>query len=235
MSTISQFAQALAFVTLATASVTATPSITQSETVDFPANGRVTIQAREEIGNFPRMVFISGRTHKPLLVSSIADHDKLLMPNAEDSVEFRPSLRFRVIHSPGFTSPVIMSVGLYTGGSDNAYFLTLFAEIGGAIVRLNNQPLFANVQGGYYFGRLNKRFGYGLATWNFEWATGAHYSEHNYTIEIYRIIGGKLKRILRTLSKRAYDSDKGIDSLLELGIKAVDQRKGIPRIKDTLN
>jgi hypothetical protein len=128
-----------------------------------------------------------------------------------------------------------MSVGLFTGGSDNAYFLTLFAEVGGKIVRLNNQPLFANVQGGYYLGRLNKRFGYGLATWNFEWATGAHYSEHNYIIEIYRITGGKLKRILHTLSKRAYDSDKGVDSLLELGIRAVDQRKGIPRIKDTLD
>lgn len=235
MFTLSKLATAFAVLALAAAGSIAAPAVTQSEVVDFPLNGRVTVQAREEIGKFPRMVFISDKAHQPLLVSSIADHDKLLMPNAEDGVEFRPSLRFRVIHSPGFTSPVIMSVGLYTGGSDNAYFLTLFAEIGGKIVRLNNQPLFANVQGGYYFGRLNKRFGHGLATWNFDWATGAHYSAHNYTIEIYRITGGKLKRILHTLSKREYDSDKGANSLMELGIKAVDQRNGIPRIKDTLN
>jgi len=235
MSTISKVAQALAFLTLVTASAVGAPTIAQSETVDFPLNGRVTVQAREEIGNFPRMVFISGRTHQPLLVSSITDREKWLMPNAEDAVEFRPSLRFRIIRSQGFASPLIMSVGLFTGGSDNAYFLTLFAEVGGKIVRLNSKPLFANVQGGFYFGYLNKRLGYGLAVWNFEWATGAHYSEHKYAIDIYRISGGQLKRISHTLSKKAYDSDKGIDSLLELEIKGVDQRKGIPRIKDTLN
>ncbi len=211
------------------------PTIAQSAIVKFPVNGRVTVQAREQSGKFPQMLFISGKANKPLLVSSIEDRDKWLIPDAGDPIESWPSLRFRVIHSPGFTSPVIMSVGLFTGGSDNAYFLTLFAEVGGKIVRLNNQPLFANVQGGYYLGRLNQRFGYGLATWNFEWATGAHYSAHHYTIEVYRISGGKLKRILHMLSKRAYDSDKGVDSLLELGIKAVDQRNGIPRIKDTLD
>lgn len=235
MSTISKVAQALAFLTLATASAVGAPTIAQSETVDFPVSGRVIVRAREEIGRFPQMLFISARTHQPLLVSSIADRDKLLMPNAEDSVEFRPSLRFRVIHSPGSAGPVIMSVGLYTGGSDNAYFLTLFAEVGGKIVRLNTKPLFANVQGGFYFGYLNKRLGYGLAVWDFDWATGAHYSEHKYAIDIYRISGGQLKRILHALSKREYDSDKGTDSLMELGIKAVDQRNGIPRVKDTLN
>jgi hypothetical protein len=235
MSPISQLARAFAFLTFAATSAVAAPTIVQSEIVDFPVNGRVTVQAREEIGKFPRMVFISAKTNKPLLVSSIQDRDKWLIPNAEDSVEFRPSLRFRVIHSAGFTTPLIMSVGLFTGGSDNAYFLTVFAEVSGRIVRLNNQPLFANVQGGYYLGQLNKSLGYGLATWNFVWATGAHYSEHKYAIEIYRINRGKLIRILRTTSKRAYDSDKGADSLLELGIKAVDQRNGIPRIKDTLN
>ena len=47
-----------------------------------------------------------------------------------------------------------------------------------------------------------------------------------YAIEIYRLERGELKRILHTISKEAYDSDKGTDSLFELGIKAEDQRNG---------
>jgi hypothetical protein len=232
---ISKLAQAFTFVVLAAIGASAAPTIAQSLTVDFPISGRVTVQSREEIGKFPQMVFVSQTTNKPLLVSSVEDHDKWLIPEAGDSPESRPSLRFRVMRSRGFTGPIIMSVGLFTGGSDNAYFLTLFAEVAGKIIRLNAKPVFANVQGGYYFGHLNKRLGYGLAVWNFIWATGPHYSEHQYDLEIYRIHGTGLKRILKTISRKMYDSNKGAESLLELGIKAIDQRNGIPRIKDTLN
>src|SRR5262249_17445028 len=158
---------ALAFLTFLTTPAIGAPTIAQSAIVEFPVNGKVTVQAREQIGRFPQMLFISGKSNKALLVSSIEDRDKWLIPAAGAPTESWPSLRFRVIHSPGFASPVIMSVGLFTGGSDNAYFLTLFAEVGGRIVRLNQRPLFANIQGGYYLGRLNKRFGYGLATWDF--------------------------------------------------------------------
>lgn len=157
------------------------------------------------------------------------------MPAKGDAPEFLPSLRFRAITQEGSRTPIIMSVGLSTGGSDNAYFLTVFAEVGGKIIRLNSKPIFANIQGGYYFDVLNNRFGIGLANWNFVWANGAHYDTHNYQIEIYRIRGNKLVRILRTVSRKMYDSGKGVQSLLELGIKATDQRKKIPLIKDTLD
>jgi len=203
--------------------------------VDFPVNGRVVVQAREQIGKFPQMLFTSEQTHKTLLLSSIEDSDKFLIPAADDAPEFWPSLRFRVIQSPGFKSPIIMSVGLFTGGSDNAYFLTLFTEVGGKMVRLNQKPLFANVQGGYYVGYLNKQLGYGLVAWDFVWQDGPHYSAHKYSMNIYRIQRARLKRILHTTSKKEYDSDKGADSLLELGIRVVDQRNEIPRIKETLN
>jgi hypothetical protein len=232
---IAKLAQAFTFVMVTATGAIAAPMITQSLTVDFPVSGRVTIQSREEIGKFPQMVFVSQTTNKPLLISSVEDHDKWLIPVAGDTPESRPALRFRVIRSRGFTGPMIMSVGLYTGGSDNAYFLTLFAEVAGHIIRLNAKPLFANVQGGYYLGHLNQHLGYGLAVWNFVWATGPHYSKHEYALEIYRIRGTRMQRILRTTSRKMYDSDKGAASLLELGIKASDQRDGIPRIKDTLN
>ena len=230
-----KLARSFLLLLLASSAVTAAPKIAQSLVVDFPVNGRVVVEAREQVSKFPQMLFTSARTQKTLLLSSIEDPDKFLIPAAEDAPEFWPSLRFRVIQSPGFKSPIIMSVGVFTGGSDNAYFLTLFTEVAGRIVRLNQKPLFANVQGGYYMGYLNKRLGYGLAAWDFVWEGGAHYSAHKYSIDIYRIDGARLKRILHTTSKKMYDSDKGADSLLEIGVKVVDQRNGIPRVKDTLD
>jgi hypothetical protein len=215
--------------------VVAAPDVVQSAVVDFPVNGRVAVQAREEVGKFPQVIFISERMREQLLLTSIEDKDKWLIPLAGDTKEARPSLRFRVIHSHGVTSPIIMSVGLMNGGSDDAFFLTLFGEVGGKIRRLNDKPLFANVQGGYYWGYLNKTFGHGLAVWNFIWDDGKpHYTDHKYQIEIYRLRGGKLKRTFQTVSRRTYDTGKGANSLRELGIKATDQRSGIPRIRDAI-
>lgn len=222
---------------LLSSGVSAAPNIVQSLVVNFPVNGRVIVQAREEVGRFPQMLFISEKAGKVLLQSSIEVEDSWLIPEAGDTAEAQTGLRFRVIHSLGFPSPIIMSVGIFRGGSDNAYCLTVFGEVGGKIVRQNEKPLFANIQGGYYLGYLNPKLRYGLAVWNFIWGhgiSGGHYSEHKYEIEIYRLQGGKLSRMLRRISRRMYDSDKGADSLRELGIRATDQRAGIPIIKDSL-
>lgn len=127
-----------------------------------------------------------------------------------------------------------MSVGLYHGGSDNAFYLTVFGETDGKIRRLNQKPLNTAIQGGYYLGYLNKKFGYGLAVWSFIWGDGGHYDYHNYEIEIYQLQDGKLKRTIRKISRKEYNSDEGFKSLRELGIKVTDQRAGIPRIKDCL-
>lgn len=216
--------------------VNATPNIVQSLVVNFPSNGRVIVQSHEEVGKFPQMLFISERTGKVLLRGSIEDKDKWLIPESSSELS-QPNLRFRVIHSTGFHSPMIMSVGLDQGGSDNHFYLTVFGEVNGKMRRLNDKPMFANIQGGYYLGYLNKKFGYGLAVWNFIWGDGineSHYSEHKYNIEIYQLQNGKLKRTLRRVSRNMYDSDKGSNSLRELGIKVSDQRAGIPKIKDSL-
>jgi len=220
---------------LASTGARAAPTIAQSLVVNFPVNGRVIVQAREEVGKFPQMLFISEKTRRPLLLSSIEDKEKWLIPEEGDTTAAQPSLRFRVIRSRGFGSPLVMSVGLFNGGSDNAYFLTIFGEVGGKILRLNGTPLFANVQGGYYLGYLNKKFGYGLAVWNFIWEDGKpHYTDHKYAIEMYRLRGRKLKRTFRRISGRTYDSDNGASSLREIGIRATDQRNGIPGIKDSI-
>lgn len=212
------------------------PKIVQSLVVNFPVSGRVMVQSIEEVGKFPRMLFISQKTGKVLLDNSIEDEDKWLIP-ANDSELSQPNLRFRVIRSPGFKSPMIMSVGLYHGGSDNAFYLTVFGEVDGKITRLNQKPIVAAIQGGYYLGYLNKKFGYGLAAWCFIWGNGineSHYSEHKYQMEIYQLQSGRLKQTLRKVSRRMYDSDEGFHSFRELGIKVSDQRSGIPKIKDSL-
>ena len=229
--------QTFLFLLLLSISVNAAPNIVQSLIVNFPVNGRVVVQAHEEVGKFPQMVFISKQTGKVLLHSSIEDKEKWLIPEEGDNVGAQPDLRFRALRDSGFPSPMIMSVGLYHGGSDNAFYLTVFGEVNGKIRRLNDKPLNTAIQGGYYLGYLNKKLGYGLAVWGFIWGGGvdeSHYSEHKYSIEIYQLQGGKLKQTLRRTSKKMYEWDKGANSLLELGIRVTDQRKGIPKIKDSL-
>ena len=146
---ILRIGKAYLFLLLLAACVNAAPNIVQSLVVNFPVNGRVIVQAHEEVGKFPRMLFISEKTGKVLLGSSIEDEDKWLIP-VNDNELSQPNLRFRAIRSPSFKSPMIMSVGLYHGGSDSAFYLTVFGETDGKIHRLNQKPLFANIQGGYY-------------------------------------------------------------------------------------
>src|SRR5437879_2123916 len=88
--------------------VSAAPAIAQSAVVNFPVNGRVTVEAREEVGKFPEMVFTSQRTHEELLLSSIEDKDKWLISLADEPSFARPVVRFRVIRARGLRSPMIM-------------------------------------------------------------------------------------------------------------------------------
>ena len=145
---ILRIGKAFLFLLLLAGGATATPHIVQSLVINFPAHGQVIVQAREEVGKFPQMLFVSKKTGKVLLRSSIEDKDKWLIPEKDNSVS-QPDLRFRVFRSSGFRSPMIMSVGVDHGGSDSHFYLTVFGEVGGKIRRLNQKPMFANIQGGY--------------------------------------------------------------------------------------
>lgn len=211
------------------------PKVAQAEDVAFAESGLVTVKAVEEDGKYPQMVFVSKRTGKTLLRSTIIDSDKFLRHEVGSPDSF-PQLRFRAIGSGA--NLVIMSVGIYHGGSDNGYYLTMFAERDGRLKRLNNKTLGTAIQGGYYYGKLNQKLGTGLAVWSFIWGHGigeGHYSDHHYLIEIYKVVGDRLVRLTRFRTKRMYQFDKGSDSLRELGIKVSDQRLGIPVIKETLD
>ena len=223
---------------LVTCSSAASARIVESRIVDFPVNGRVIVQAREEIGQFPRMVFISKRTGVVLLTSPIEDPDNWLIPQ-KDSELAQPILRFRPIHSAGFNGPMIMSVAVRFGGSDNGYYLNAFAEVRGKVRRVTTTPLVMNNLGGFYLGYLNKKFGYGLAVWDFIWASGpdigeAHYGIHKYNIRIFRMSGGQFKPVLHKVSRKRYNGDHCSMALREIGIRAHDQRREIPRIRRAL-
>ncbi len=77
---ILRLGKAFLFLLLLAGGANATPDIVQSLIVNFPANGRVIVQAREEVGKFPQMLFISEKTGKVLLRSSIEDENKWLIP-----------------------------------------------------------------------------------------------------------------------------------------------------------
>ena len=213
----------------------ASPKVVQSSTIEFPSNGRVIVQAREEVHKFPSMLFISEKNGRVLLQRTIRDKAGWLVPVNDGLAP--PNLRFRVIRSAGFDGPIIMSVGVDHGGSDNHFYLTVFGEIAGKLRSLNDEPIFANIQGGYYLGRLSDKLGGGLVTWNFIWGNGineGHYSNHRYEARVYKLQGDRFRLTHRRVSRKRYSGD-GSGSLREIGIKVVDQRRGIPAIKDSLD
>jgi hypothetical protein len=213
----------------------AKPNIVQSLIVEFPKNGKVIVQAREENGKFPSMLFVSQETGKVLLNRSAKDSRKSLIPEKDTVIQ--PEIRFSVIRSTGFPTPLIMAVTIYPGGSNAPYFLTIFGEMENRIEDLVSERPEINEQGGFYLGYVNQRFGYGLVVWNFILGHARdeyQYSSHRYKADIYTLKQGKFKQVLHRISRRRYWIN-GEDSLKEIGIRVHDQRKGIPVIKDTLH
>lgn len=213
------------------------PQIVQTAEVNFPTVGKVIVQSIEEDGQFPKMSFISKETGKVLLSSTIIDSDKYLKHDVGSPDSF-PQLRFRTVKQRAAAGPVIMAVGIYHGGSDNGYYATLFTERRGKLVRLNERTFNTAVQGGFYFGPLNKKLGEGLVVWSFIWGDGlweSHYTSHHYRVEIYKIVGDRLVLSRHYKTKRMYQPEENADSLGELGIRGADQRKGIPEINETID
>jgi hypothetical protein len=204
----------------------------QSLVIGFPASGRVIVQAQEEIGKNPRMILISERTGKVLLDYGFQGVEDRLKPTGKwPGVD--PFLRFRVIHSGGFRTPLILAVAVALGGSDEAYWGVVIGEVDGILKALTQDEMFIQVQGGFYAGFLNKELGYGLVVWNFDWVFGdeIHYDYHHYEVEVFTLKGDRFVSRRKYLSKHRYKSN-GAKALRELGIYARDLRVGIPRVRE---
>jgi hypothetical protein len=208
--------------------------VVQSKTVVFPINGKVRIQAREQLNQNPRILVTSLVNGKVLLSHSISEAQDLLKSETDDpSSLLNPYLRFRVLQSKGFSSPMVLAVAVSPGGSDHGFFGIIIGEVQGRLQVLTRENLVTNIQSGLFLGYLNKRWGYGLVRWKFTWDDGAHYDFHPYEIEIYKLKGGEFQSVYRYTSKKKYYG-RGYRALRELGIHAVDQRKGIPRMRSYL-
>jgi hypothetical protein len=178
------------------------PKITQSAIVRFPHHGAVRVESVEQVGRFPQIVFTDLKNHAVVFRSAITDSDGWLKPTDEEFT--KPFLRFREVRSAGFPSPLIMAVAVTPGGSDDGFSLAVYGEIDGKFARLTDKTIDTDIQGGYYLGFLNKELGYGLVSWEFIW-DDAHYAPHRYFMTIYRLQGGKFRKVLSVRSRRKYD------------------------------
>jgi hypothetical protein len=216
------------------------PKVTQSAIIHFPRHGSVRVEAVEQVGEFPKIVFSDATSHALLFQSSTEDPDGFLKPEADTDLT-QPFLRFREVRSPGFQSPLLMAVAVQPGGSDNGFYLTTFGEINGKFVRLTDRSIDTAIQGGYYLGFLNQRLGFGLISWCFVWdfrksdPHEEHYGQHYYKMTMYSLQNGKFHKILSRISKRKYDSEQSVRPLRELGINVSDQRSTIPGVKEFID
>jgi hypothetical protein len=212
------------------------PKVTQSQIVRFPHRGAIKVESVEEVGQFPKIIFSDIKNRAVLFRSAITDSDGWLKPTMDEFTQ--PFLRFREVRSADFPSPLIMAVAVRPGGSDNGFYLAVFGEINGMITRLTEKPIDTAIQGGYYLGFLNRKLGYGLVSWCFDWdfdASERHYDEHHYSMTVYSLRRGKFRKKLSYFSKRRYDPDHSSKPLRELGITANDQRRTIAGVAEFLD
>jgi hypothetical protein len=172
------------------------------------------------------------KSQKVVFRSSITDSDGWLKLT-DDKELTQPFLRFRVVRSPGFPFPLITALAVRPGGSDHLFLLVMFSEVNGKIVRLNNKAVETNVQGGYYLGYLNKKFGYGLAAWGFQWdSSEIHYDYHHYYIDIFTLSNGRFRKASSLRSTRKYGPVDSYRALREFGIKGKDLRRTMPDMEE---
>jgi len=209
------------------------PKVVQSAIVHFPQHGTVKVETIEQVGEFPKIVFTDVKGHSVLYRSVIRDSDSWLKPTDDEFTQ--PFLRFREVRSAGFPSPLIMAVAVTPGGSDTGSYLVVFGETNGKFERLTNKLIATAIQGGFYLGFLNRKFGYGLISWCFDWnfdASEGHYNYHHYLMEIYLLRNGRFRKVFSSMSRRRYLPEQSSRPLHELGIKGKDLRKTMPKVKE---
>jgi len=188
----------------AATNISGAPRIVQSRLVSFPRNGQVMVQAREEIGQNPRIILLAKKSGEILLTHTItaADDADILKPTADQGPAFNPFLRFQVLQPACFHSPLILAVAVSPGGSDHGFWVAVIGAVEGKLAVLTPSNVLLQVQGGLYPGYLNKQLGCGFATWKFVWDDGSHYDQHHYEVELYSWRGNRL------LHQQSYESKR---------------------------
>jgi hypothetical protein len=157
----------------------ASPKVTQAGFVNFNKNGLMKVLAVEEF-------------RKPFLLYMFDEEDKVVYSTSFDTDGIKPQkfeyanpfLRFRSFYLKGLPSPVVVAVLASPGGSDVFFRIRLIGEINGEITTLH-PDIELSIQDGVYLGHIDKKYGYGMVVWRFQW-NEAHYDPHKYEISIYR-------------------------------------------------
>ena len=212
---------------------TTDPVVVQSEVVYFQGLGEVIVEAIEQVGQFPKLVFRAKNSKRVLLQSTLADPDRFFIPQGGYATD--PFLRFQVIKVPRMRSPFIMAVAVTPGASDCGFSGTMYGLAGGKLARLFGGLLDSAVQGGLYFGKLNERLGYGFVGWDFDWNEGAHYDRHKYWVTVYQLKGERMVKVLHRLTRHKYELEDISRAPLEFGFRVTDQRRGIPKVNEFLD
>jgi hypothetical protein len=212
---------------------TTDPVVVQSEVVYFPGLGEIIVEAIEQVGHFPKLVFRAKSSKRVLLQSTLTDPDRFLIPQGGYATD--PFLRFQVINVPRIRSPFIMAVAVTPGGSDCGFSGAMYGLASGKIARLFDGLLDSTIQGGLYFGKLNAQLGYGFVGWYYDGSEGAHYDQHRYWVTVYQLKGERLIKVHRRLTRHKYVLDNSDKAPLEFGFRVTDQRSQIPKAKEFLD
>lgn len=154
--------------------------VTQAASGWFKKNDDTIVLAVEEFEKPLRLLVL--KRDRTLIYSKAFSDD---YPPQKESTPVNPFLRFKMLDIKGLPSPIVLAVAAQPGGSDINYELNLVAEKQGNITSINPLPIHLSIQDGVYLGHINKKYGYGMIVWKFEF-DAAHYAPHKYKISIYQ-------------------------------------------------
>jgi hypothetical protein len=153
----------------------ASPKVTQAAIIDFKTH-LVTALAVEEFSKSPSLIFFTDDKKKEIIeFKEVKAFDEFAYTNS--------FLRFKSFRIKGIALPLIVGVAAQPTGTDEWAEVKIISERNGTIAVLNPDVLTITLQDGIYLGYINKKYGYGMVKWNFQW-DAAHYEPHKYEISI---------------------------------------------------
>ena len=198
--------------------------VVQSETVDFPGIGVVRVEAVEPQGGLPKMMFSEASTSRKLFAADVGASDPGQLSFyviRHDFGMMSPRMRFHTLRVAEMPSPLIFAVVMRPGGSDCLYAAALIGAVKGQLRVLTPEQLWTNVEGGFYVGSLNSKFGTGLVRWNYIWGDEAHSQPHRYEMSIFHFdaTDSRFKLVQSVASEHRFDTSEEFLTTLGLHVR----------------
>lgn len=202
----------------------ASPKVTQAASVYFTNNDVIAL-AVEEFSKPPLLHFVT--TDKKIIQTIKFNSD--IVPIDEFSF-VNCFLKFKIFEIKDFPSPFLIALAVQPSATDEWADVKLISEKDGKITELNPEPIVITIQDGFYLGYINKQYGNGLVTWNFQW-DAAHYEPHKYEIKIYQWDSKKTSFVFnkKFITKRKHET--GCDALKHYDLPCKNFRDEIIKIE----